>query len=82
MLTPEDIKLMTEMMSNLMDEKLKPINERLDSIDEQLDDIKERLEIVEENSEIAKSCSSDLIEWVDFNFHDQYPFPVEHVDIS
>lgn len=70
MLSPEDIKL----LSQLMDEKLKPINDRLDKIEE-------RLEIVEENTEITRSCTNDIIEWITFYFNDEYPFPVNKVDV-
>lgn len=66
MLTPEDIK----MIADLMDTKLKPINDRLDNIEE-------RLDVIEENTEITRSATNDLIEWVDYNFRDEYPFPVD-----
>lgn len=59
MLTPEDIKL----LSDLMDEKLKPINERLD--------------VIEENTEITRAVTNEIVEWIDYNFRDQYPFPVD-----
>lgn len=59
MLTPEDIKL----LSQLMDEKLKPINERLDAI--------------EENTEITRVAVNEVIKWIDVNFRDEYPFPTE-----
>lgn len=58
-LTPEDIKL----LSQLMDEKLKPINERLDAI--------------EENTEITRVAVNEVIKWIDINFRDEYPFPTE-----
>lgn len=58
-LTPEDIKL----LSQLMDEKLKPINERLDAI--------------EENTEITRVAVNEVIKWIDVNFRDEYPFPTE-----
>ena len=46
MLTSEDIKL----LSQLMDEKLKPINERLDTI--------------EENTEITRVATNEVIKWL------------------
>ena len=47
MLTSEDIKL----LSQLMDEKLKPINERLDTI--------------EEYTEITRVATYEVIIWID-----------------
>lgn len=70
MLTPEDLKQMTEVMSQMMDEKLKPISERLDQIED-------RLEAVEENTKVTRAVVNELVEWVDYNFHDEYPFPVD-----
>lgn len=66
MLTKEDLKL----LSQLMDEKLNPINGRLDSIEE-------RLEVIEENTEITRVAVNEIIKWIDINFRDDYPFPVE-----
>ena len=73
MLTAEDIKL----LSDLMDQKLEPINNRLDKVDQRLDKIEERLEVVEENTEVTRAVVNELVEWVDYNFRDQYPFPVD-----
>lgn len=66
MLTKEDLKL----LSQLMDEKLNPINGRLGSIEE-------RLEVIEENTEITRVAVNEIIKWIDINFRDDYPFPVE-----
>lgn len=66
MLTKEDIQL----LSQLMDEKLKPINERLDGIDE-------RLDTIEENTEVTRSVLNEVVKWIDVNFRDEYPFPTE-----
>ncbi len=66
MLTPEDIKL----LSDLMDEKLKPVNERLDKIEDDIEEIKE-------NTEITRAVTNEIVEWIDYNFRDQYPFPVD-----
>ncbi len=59
MLTKEDLQL----LSGLMDEKLKPINERLEAI--------------EENTEITRDVLNEVVKWIDSNFRDDYPFPVE-----
>lgn len=66
MLTKEDIQL----LSQLMDEKIKPINERLDKMDE-------RLDVIEENTEITRVAVNEIIKWIDVNFRNDYPFPVE-----
>lgn len=59
MLTPEDLKL----LSDLMDKKLEPIYEKLD--------------VIEEDTKITRAVVNELVEWVDYNFHDEYPFPVD-----
>lgn len=77
-MTNEEIKLMTdvvtqsvtEQMSKLIDEKLKPINDRLDKIEEDIEEIKE-------NTEITRAVTNEIVEWIDYNFHDEYPFPVD-----
>ena len=73
MLTAEDIK----MLSQLMDEKLKPINERLDKVDERLDTIDERLDTIEENTEITRVATNEVIKWIDKYFREDYPFPAD-----
>lgn len=73
MLTAEDIKL----LSQLMDEKLKPINERLDKVDECLDSIDERLDTIEENTEITRVATNEVIKWIDKYFREDYPFPTD-----
>ncbi|MBP1579886.1 MAG: hypothetical protein J6B57_07320 [Oscillospiraceae bacterium] len=80
MLTAEDIKL----LSQLMDEKLKPINERLDKVDERLDkvderldSIDERLDTIEENTEITRVATNEVIKWIDKYFREDYPFPTD-----
>lgn len=80
MLTKEDIQL----LSQLMDDKLEPINkrlngidERLDGIDERLNGIDERLDTIEENTEITRSVLNEVVKWIDVNFRDEYPFPTE-----
>ena len=73
MLTSEDIKL----LSQLMDEKLKPINERLDKVDECLDSIDERLDTIEENTEITRVATNEVIKWIDKYFREDYPFPAD-----
>lgn len=74
MLTKEDLqmlsKLMEEKLDEKLDEKLKPINGRLNSIEEQLAEIKE-------DTEVTRSVLNEVIKWIDVNFRDDYPFPVE-----
>ena len=63
MLTKEDIQLISQLLDEKFDEKLKPINERLDTI--------------EENTEITRSVLNEVVKWIDVNFRDDYPFPTE-----
>lgn len=63
MLTKEDIQLISQLLDEKFDEKLKPINERLDAI--------------EENTEITRSVLNEVVKWIDVNFRDDYPFPTE-----
>ena len=64
MLTKEDIQLISQLLDEKFDEKLKPINERLDAI--------------EENTEITRSVLNEVVKWIDVNFRDDYPFPTEN----
>lgn len=73
MLTKEDLQL----LSGLMDEKLKPINERLDNMDNRLDNMQEQLDEIKENTEITRDVLNEVVKWIDSNFRDDYPFPVE-----
>jgi archaellum component FlaC len=73
MLTKEDLQL----LSQLMDDKLEPINKRLNGIDKRLDGIDERLDTIEENTEITRSVLNEVVKWIDVNFRDEYPFPTE-----
>lgn len=63
MLTKEDIQLISQLLDEKFDEKLKPINERLDAI--------------EENTEITRSVLNEVVKWIDVNFREDYPFPTE-----
>lgn len=63
MLTKEDLQLLSQLMDEKLEEKLKPINERLDAI--------------EENTEITRVAVNEIIKWIDVNFRDDYPFPIE-----
>lgn len=52
-----------KILSDLMDKKLEPIKEQLD--------------IIKEDTEITRAVVNELVEWVDYNFRDEYPFPVD-----
>lgn len=80
MLTKEDLQL----LSGLMDEKLKPINERLDNMQDHfdnmqdhLDNMQDQLDEIKENTEITRDVLNEVVKWIDSNFRDDYPFPVE-----
>lgn len=63
MLTPEDIQLLSQLMDQKLDEKLKPI--------------KEELADIKEDTEITRVAVNEVIKWIDINFRDDYPFPTE-----
>lgn len=71
MLTNEDLQA----LSNLMDDKLEPINKRLDNIENRLDKI-------EEDCEITRDVTNKLGEWVDFYFHEEKPYPLDDDEIE
>ena len=80
----KDMKQLVSLMSDMMDEKLTPINSRLDSIEkrlctveERLDSVEESLDTIEENTEITRTATNEIIEWIDKYFRDDYPFPVK-----
>jgi tetrahydromethanopterin S-methyltransferase subunit G len=80
-MTEKDMELLTKtmynMMSNMMDEKLKPVNERLDKMDERLDKIDEELETIKVNTEITRVAANEAGKWIEKYFKDDYPFPVD-----
>lgn len=63
MLTKEDIKLLSQLMDEKLDQKLKPIKEELSEI--------------KENTEITRSVLNEVVKWIDVNFREDYPFPTE-----
>ena len=63
MLTKEDIQLLSQLMDEKLDEKLKPIKEELSEI--------------KENTEITRSVLNEVVKWIDVNFRENYPFPTE-----
>ena len=69
-MTNEEIKQIREMMKEVVSEEIKPINKRLDNMQEQLDEIKE-------NTEITREVLNEVVKWIDYNFRDDYPFPVK-----
>ncbi len=62
-MTNEEMKQIREMMKEVVSEELQPI--------------KERLEVIEENTEITRDVLNEVVKWIDSNFRDDYPFPVE-----
>ena len=69
-MTKEEMLQIREMMKEVVSKELEPINERLDNMQEQLDEIKE-------NTEITRDVLNEVVKWIDTNFRDEYPFPVE-----
>ena len=66
MLTKEDMQL----LSDMFDEKLKPIQEDIAQM-------KEDIAIIKEDTAAALYSSSELVRWVDTNFRHKYPFPID-----
>lgn len=67
MLTKEDLQLLSQLIDEKLDKKL----------DEKLKPIKEQLEEIKEDTEITRVAVNEIIKWIDVNFRDDYPFPVE-----
>ena len=79
-MTKEEIQLLSE----LIDKKLDPINDRLNKMDERFDKIDERLDKIEdhiaeikEDTQITRSAANELIKWVELNSTSSNPFPVD-----
>lgn len=71
MLTQEDLKA----LSSLMDNKLEPINKRLDHIEETLEEVKE-------DGKITREVTNMLVQWVEFYYGKEKPFPVDEDEIE
>ena len=52
-------------ISELMDNKLKPINDRLDSVDTRLDKMQEDLDILKEDSKVTRNAVNTLLDWAE-----------------
>ena len=69
-MTKEEMVQIREMMKEVVSEELEPINAHLDNIQDQLDEIKE-------NTEITRDVLNEVVKWIDSNFRNDYPFPIE-----
>ena len=69
-MTKEEMLQIREMMKEVVSEELEPINAHLDNIQDQLDEIKE-------NTEITRDVLNEVVKWIDSNFRNDYPFPIE-----
>ena len=70
-MTNEEIKLITDVVTKSVTDSMTQL------IDEKLAPIYEKLEVIEEDTKITRAVVNELVEWVDYNFHDEYPFPVD-----
>lgn len=52
-------------ISQIMDEKLQPINTRLDKVDQRLDKIEQDIEIIKEDVQITRAATDRLIDWAE-----------------
>lgn len=73
MLTKEDLTLLSQMM----DEKLTPINNRLDKMDNRLDQIQDDIEQIKEDAQEVRMTVEEICKWIDLNFDYKYPFPID-----
>lgn len=85
MLTTEDINV----LSQLMDEKLKPINEQftdirkqIKDINEQISGINEQIADIKEDTEITRIATNTVVEWVDTYWKHKFPYPVDKENIG
>ncbi len=76
MLTNEDIML----LSNLMDEKLKPIHQELDGLKHDVNDIKIDIDNMQYDMEIVKVTTNALSEWAEAVT--EYHFPDIHYPLE
>lgn len=70
-MTNEEIKLITDVVTKSVTDSMTQL------IDKKLAPIYEKLEVIEEDTKITRAVVNELVEWVDYNFHDEYPFPVD-----
>ncbi len=66
MLSKEDIQL----LSGLMDEKLKPIQQ-------DISEMKEDIEFIKEDMREVRTTVEEICKWIDLNFDYKYPFPID-----
>lgn len=52
-------------MSQIIDEKLNPINNRLEKIETDISSIKEDIEELKENTEIIRFATNTLVAWAE-----------------
>lgn len=80
MLTQEDLQAISQLIKNEVEpinKRLDKVDTRLDSIETRLDNIEEDIEVIKEDCEITRVSTNELVKWVDVNFHDERPFPVD-----
>lgn len=79
MLDQNDLQAIAALIKN----EVEPINKRLDNMDTRLDKleknviaIKRDIKVIKQDAEITRVTANELVKWVDYNFHDTMPFPV------
>ena len=83
-MTKEDLQQFREMMSEIIDEKLQPINNRLVNIEEQMTDMKEQIadmktdiEEIKEDGKITRVATNEVVKWIEMHSDNDDPFPVK-----
>ena len=72
-MTKEEIQLLSE----LIDKKLDPINDRLEKLEVQMIEIKEDITEIKEDAKITRVTVNEIGKWVELNSTSSNPFPVD-----
>lgn len=73
MLTKEDMQL----LSQLMDEKLKPLKKDIADMKDDIANMKDDIEIIKEDVEITRVTTNEIGKWVEANATPSNPYPVD-----
>lgn len=67
-MTKEDLQQFRELMNEVIDEKIKPINDRLDKMQEDIEEIKEY-------AKVTREVTNEIGNWVELNATPSNPYP-------
>lgn len=77
MLTKEDLQLLSDMLDNKLDEKLKPIQQDISQMKDDIAQMKEDIDILKEDTTEVRVTVDEICKWIDLNFSHKYPFPID-----